>query len=257
VPSLVRGKQGEWLVEADGTFVQVNEWIEGRSFHPGELPQREAHRMGELLGKFHRSFAAEVVPSRSPYHSPGEAIAKCNHLLQQFEAVQDGGDFPAIASEVLREQITLLQELPADIGWRLPAPTLGGVCFGSYWVEQLLFKPDGQVAALVDWTDGAGEIGHWIGDIVTGLHLSALDEGGIRAFCSGYQAEHPLPPAEWQAAAAMLCYGHLADTNFLEGWLNRSYRDLAHWERISESWQRRVPERFRRWREIEGMLMGL
>jgi Ser/Thr protein kinase RdoA (MazF antagonist) len=259
VPMLVRSKRGELLAEADGTCLQVNEWVDGRSFHPGELPLREANRMGELLGKFHRSFAADFVPPRSPYHSPGEALAKCNNLLQRFSAVQDQSenDFPAFAADVLREQIALLEGLPADLGWRLPSPTLGGVCFGSYWVEQLLFKPDGQVAALVDWTDGAGESGHWAGDIVTGLHLSALGEDGIRTFCAGYQIEHPLPPSEWKAIAAMLCYGQLADTNFLEGWLNRSYRDMAHWERISAAWLRRVPGRFRRWQEIEAMLMGL
>jgi Ser/Thr protein kinase RdoA (MazF antagonist) len=211
--------------------------------------------MGEVLGRFHRSFAQEEVPVRSPYRSPHMAIAECEALEQKFAEAE--GDFAAIALKVLREQIALLRELPDDIGWRLPAPSLGGVTFGSFWVEQVLFHPDGQVAALVDWTDGAGETGHWASDIVCGLHLSALDEEGILAFCSGYQAEHPLPAAEWRAVAAMLCYGHLANTNFLGGWLEKSYRRMADWERISEPWHRMVPERYRRWKDIEAGIVRI
>jgi hypothetical protein len=128
---------------------------------------------------------------------------------------------------VLLEQIGLLESLPGDFARVLPRPALFGPCFGSFWVVQLLFQPDGQVAALVDWTDGAEESDFWADDIVTGIHLSALSLDTIAAYAAGYQTEHPLPESEWRAVTAKLCYGHLASNNFWGGWLTQSYRRLA------------------------------
>lgn len=106
----------------------------------------------------------------------------------------------------------------------------GGICFNSFWVEQILFHSDGRVAALVDWADGAGRP-RALGQ--TGIHLSALDTEGIAAFVQGYQSENPLPEHEWRAVAAEVCYGHLASTNFLEGWLHSPYRRMEQWEQTS------------------------
>lgn len=252
-PRVVLDISGQRLCAVDNEVYQVNEWIEGRSFHPGELPAREAFHMGEVLGWFHRSFAQDFLPEHPAYPAPRAAMEACGDLLLRYEPEQ--GDFAGIAKTVLRAQIALLEALPDSFERSLPRPSLGGVCFGSFWVEQLLFRPDGQVAALVDWTDGAGDSGYWANDIVTGMHLSALDEAGIAAFAAGYQAQHPLPEAEWRAVVAKLCYGHLADTNFLDGWLERPYRRMAHWEQIAARWHKLVPERFRRWKEIEDRVM--
>ncbi|MFZ5825551.1 MAG: hypothetical protein ACOY94_14730 [Bacillota bacterium] len=126
----------------------------------------------------------------------------------------------------------------------------------TLWVEQVLFRPDGEVAALVDWTDGAGRVGFLVEDLDTGIHLSALDLEGIGAFVAGYQSENPLPEQEWRALAALLCYGHLASTNFLGGWFARPYRRMQEWEETSTLWHRLVPWRFNARAEVEETILA-
>lgn len=227
-PRLLVPHHQEWLAHDQGETYQVNEWIDGRSYHPGELPLREAKAMGELLAHFHRQFDPLPPFEDVPMLSPSKAIADCRELWSQYQKEQ--GAFPGYVRDILEQQISLLETVSHEYVSRLPVPSLRGRCFHSYWVEQLIFHPNGEVAALVDWTDGAGREGYWAKDLVAGLHLSALQYEGILAFCEGYQAHHPLPKSEWQAVLAKLCYGHLASTNFLDSWLVKHNRRMEHWE---------------------------
>lgn len=254
-PLLISTLENEHLANVEGETYQVNEWVHGRSFHPGELPLREAKAMGRLLARFHRQFgSSDIPPERVALPSPPEARQTCEQLLVRYENEQ--GDFASHVRLLLEEQIRLLQSLPDDFASSLPEASLHGPCFHSYWVEQLIFQPDGQVAALVDWTDGAGRKGYWANDMVTGLHLSALDQAGALAFCAGYQEMNPLPAREWQVVLAKLCYGHLASTNFLASWLDKHNRRMDHWESIATEWTRLVPVRFQQWRVWERELLG-
>lgn len=220
----------------------LTEWAEGRTYSPGELPLACARPMGALLGRLHRLLGRGGEESWA-YPTPAEAIAQVGGLLARYQGESD--PFAAEGRAILTEQVDLLAALPSDFHESLPRPQIQGGCFNSFWIEQVLFHPDGSVAALVDWTDGAGRRWYLIDDIVVGIHLSALDRAATAEYVAGYQSENPLPRSEWVAAAADLTYGHLASINFLGSWLERPYRRMADWERSSERWHRAVPVRFR------------
>jgi Ser/Thr protein kinase RdoA (MazF antagonist) len=239
----------------DGARYQVTEWVDGRCYHPGELPDAAVAPMGALLGRLHRLLGPGDVQPPAPLPTPAEGARQCRALLTRYEDRPE--TFAAVAREVLEDQIALLEAIPADFTDRLPLPALGGPVFNSYWVEQLLFRPDGQVAALIDWTDGAGKPGLWTGDLALGIHLSALTLPQAVAFAEAYQSEHPLPEQEWRALAADLCYGHLASTNFLAGCFARPYRRMADWEVTSAIWHRQICPRFRAWPEWEAALLAV
>lgn len=260
-PRLLRTHSGALLAEADGERYQVNEWVDGQTYHPGELPDASAGPMGGLLGRLHRMLAAldgaprgggagsqgagsrAAEPQAPAFPTPAAAAARCRELALKYAGHSE--PFAQAAAGILLEQGALLETLPDTYHEGLPAPTECGACFHSYWVEQLLFQPDGQVAALVDWTDGAGKPGHWVDDLFLGIHLSALTPAQTAAYVAAYQAEHPLPRHEWQALAAALCYGTLASTNFLGAWFGRPYRRMADWEKTALLWHGQIPERFR------------
>lgn len=253
-PRLVWTMAGDALAEADGAIYQVAEWIEGRSYHPGELPPRAAGPLGSLLGKLHRLLGPGNVAPARPLPPPHAAAEQCRALLRRYRGRQE--PFAATARAILQEQIVLLETVPAALVEHLPRPRLGGPCFNAFWVEQVLFRPDGEVAALVDWTDGAGVPACWVNDLDTCIHLTVFDRPGLAAFVAGYQAEHPLPESEWRALAAGLCYGHLASTNYLPAWLDRPYRRMAHWEALATLWHGQIPDRFRARADVEATILS-
>lgn len=236
------GIPGADLVALFGERYILTEWVEGRTYYPGELPLAGARPMGALLGRFHRRLGRGGEETWA-YRSPAAAIAQISELLAGYE--RETEPFAGVARAILTEQVDLLGALPSDFHDSLPKPQIQGGCFNSFWIEQVLFRPDGSVAALVDWTDGAGGRGYLIHDIVVGIHLSALDRVATAEFVAGYQSENPLPRSEWEAAAAHLTYGHLASINFLGGWLYDPMRRMPERDATTELWHRAVPIRFR------------
>lgn len=220
----------------------VTEWIEGQTYYPGELPLACAGPMGALLGRLHRRLGPGGEGAWA-YRSPSEAIDQISGLLVRYQEQTE--PFAAAARAILTEQLDLLDTLPFDFHEFLPKPQIQGGRFNSFWVEQLLFQPDGSVAALVDWTDGAGGRGYLIDDISLGIHLSALDREATAAYVAGYQRENPLPRSEWEALAAELTYGYLASINYLGGWLDIPMRRMPERDATTELWHRAVPVRFR------------
>lgn len=253
-PRVLPTRAGELLAEVDGERYQVTEWAEGRTYHPGELPPEACGPMGALLGRLHRVLGPGEVPPAEALPTPGEALRRCEALLERYAYRPE--PFAAVAREVLESQIAVLCRLPAGMAAELPRPRLGGPVFNSFWVEQVLFRPDGSVSALIDWTDGAGKAGYWCDDLDIGIHLSALDLPAARTFMQGYLSENPLPADERAALVAELCYGHLASTNFLSGWFARPYRRMADWEATATLWHRQVVPRFLAWKEWESALVG-
>jgi Ser/Thr protein kinase RdoA (MazF antagonist) len=252
-PRVIPTIAGDLLAAAEGERYQVTEWLSGQTYHPGALPPQCAAPMGALLGTFHRLCGRETAATAYTYPKRDTAVAQCQQLLARYR--QHAEPFALVAQAVIEEQILLLQTLPMDVDAQLPTPQYCGPCFNSFWIEQILFHPSGQVAALVDWTDGAGKVGFWVDDVDTGIHLSALGLTEIEAFVAGYQSENPLPETEWRALAAALCYGHLASTNFLGGWFKSPYRRMGDWEQTAELWHSLVPIRFKRQDEIAAAVL--
>ncbi|AGK95706.1 phosphotransferase [Clostridium pasteurianum] len=253
VPELIFTKNKMPLAHIDGETYEVTEWVEGNTFHPGELPKEGAYSMGCLLGKFHSFFQVDKQYKYLELPSPLAAIQKCKKLLCQYEHFS--GKFADNAKQVLSEQIEILELLPRDFLQGMITMSRVGLTFNSFWVEQIIFNDKFEVNALIDWTDGAGRIGCWAGDIDTALHISAFDKDAIVQFCRGYQNFNYLTKEEWESVFNLTCYKHLCDTWIFDSWVKKYNRRMEHWENITIKWSIQVPIRFYQWREIKELVL--
>jgi len=184
------------LAHVEDETYEVTEWIDGCTFHPGELPLAGAYSMGSLLGKFHSFFEFNNQYKTLKVPNPLESVEKFKILLSQYETIS--GEFTDVAKQVLWEQISILESLPSDFLNGMTNKSRFGTTYSSFWVEQIIFNNKLEVSALIDWTDGAGRVGCLADDIDCGLHLSALNKDGIIAFCKGYQNFNPMTKDEWK-----------------------------------------------------------
>ena len=249
IPKRVYTFDGKPFAHVDNECYQVNEWIQGNTYHPGELTREGAYSMGNLLGRFH-SFCADNKSAREiQLPTPSEGIRCCKDMLERYKPYE--GEFADMAKAVLSEQIAILEALPDNFFRDLKLVATEGTIYNSFWIEQLMFKNNWEAAALIDWTDGAGKKGFWADDIVCGAHLSALGLEEIIAYCRGYHDANPLCKEEWSTVLAMLCYGHVAQTNFLFPWLQQTNRRMEHWEKIAVTWHTQIPKRYYQWQELK------
>lgn len=253
VPELILTVDKEPLAHIEDETYQVTEWIEGRTFHPGELPKEGAYSMGCLLGKFHDHFQCDKQYKAIEMPIPSIVLQKSESLLLQLEPLS--GKFPDSAKEVLTENIKILKAISDDYIKNMNTKSRVGTIYNSFWVEQMLFDEKFRVKALVDWTDGAGGTGCIIEDIDTAINISAFDKEAIIEFCRGYQSFNPLEKEEWEAALNLICYRHLADLWIYYSWINKGNRRMEHWENIAIRWIKQIPVRFYQWEEIKKLVL--
>lgn len=255
IPELILTIDKKPLAYVDDETYEVTEWIDGCSFHPGELPLEGTYSMGSLLGRFHSFFEFNNQYKTLEFAKPLESIKKLKILLSKYEVVS--GEFSNMASQVISEQISILESLPSDFLNTMTNKSRFGTTFNSFWVEQIIFNNKLEVSALIDWTDGAGSVGCLAGDIDCGIHLSALKKEGIVEFCKGYQEFNPMSKNEWESIIDYFVYKHLNDTWIYESWLNKYNRRMDHWEKIAAKWSAQVPIRFYQWREIKESILEI
>lgn len=252
-PELILTNDKEPLAHIEDETYQVTEWIDGRTYHPGELPKEGAYSMGCLLGRFHAHFKGEKQYKSIEIPLPSDVIQKSTSLLSQLETLS--GKFPDFAKEVLTENIKILKSISDDYIKNMNTKSRIGTIYNSFWVEQMLFDDKFEIKALVDWTDGAGGTGCIIEDIDTAINISAFDKEAIIAFCRGYQSFNPLDKDEWDAALNLICYRHLADLWIYYSWMGKGNRRMEHWENIAMEWIKQIPVRFYQWAEINRLVL--
>jgi Ser/Thr protein kinase RdoA (MazF antagonist) len=254
IPELILTKSMEPLAYIGDETYQVTEWVNGKTFHPGELSKEGAYSMGCLLGKFHSYFQSNNQYKLIELPSPSTTASKCENLLLKFEYLT--GKFPNHAKQILSENIKILKTISDDHIRNLNTKSRIGTVYNSFWVEQVLFDDKDEIKALVDWTDGAGRTGCLIEDIDTAIHISALDKDAIIAFCNGYQKFNPLAAEEWDSVTNLICYRHLADTWTFDSWFDKNNRRMEHWENVAINWITQIPIRFYQWEEIRQLVKG-
>lgn len=252
-PELILTKDKKILAHVEDETYEVTEWVEGSTYHPGELPLKGAYSMGSLLGKFHSFFEFNDRYKTLELHNPLESVEKFKSLLLKYETIS--GEFARMARQVLSEKINILESLSSDFLNSKTIKSRFGNTYNSFWVEQIIYNNKMEVAALIDWTDGAGREGYLADDIDCGLHLSALTKDGIVEFCRGYQELNPMTKEEWEAVINLFIYKHLNDTWIYESWLNKHNRRMEHWEKIASIWDAQIPIRFHQRKEIKESIM--
>jgi len=109
IPKLLYTFHGKPFAHVDNECYQVNEWIQGNTYHPGELTREGAYSMGNLLGRFH-SFCADNKSAREiQLPTPSEGIRCCKDMLERYKPYER--EFADVAKAVLSEQIAILEAL--------------------------------------------------------------------------------------------------------------------------------------------------
>jgi Ser/Thr protein kinase RdoA (MazF antagonist) len=252
-PKIIVSLDNMPITKIEGDYYLVTEWIDGKTFHPGELPHPGAFEMGCLLGKFHSHFPSEKKYEYLQVSHPTESYARCEKMMQLL--IPHHGVFVDRAKEILAEQMNILAALPSDLTEELNLISRLGTVYGSYWVEQVMFNEANEIIALIDWTDGAGRKGSLLGDLDTAVHISAFGKEMIFDFFKGYHREYRLSEEEWLAVVNMICFGHLGDVWIYDSWLRQTNRRMEHWEKTAIRWLEQIPRRYYDWNDMKEFIV--
>jgi hypothetical protein len=197
----------DWLAPLEGgiSWIAVMAFASGRKAAPGEMTPAMAREAGRTLGRLHRTLAELPVPDGSPFATTSAKVAERTARLQAEALAQanpDEGD--RLAMEVCQWRLDLLERYQVESERYAGDPVQ--IVHGDYYPGNLLFGPDGTVAAVLDWDfSGARPRGLEVARaaVETGLVPAEgpgrLDQALVQAFLGGYTAEQPLPADQRQA----------------------------------------------------------
>jgi len=212
---------------------QVNEWVDGNTYRPGDVPLSAAYSMGKLLGKLHITMNSKFDKGNTKNIIFKEALKRKEKLIESYQSVDFDGKYEIL--DALRKQVLILKSSEFTKIERQFSSCFGKV-YKSYWIEQLIFDEKHDVIALIDWTDGAGSDGGLVDDIDTAIFVSAFDIRAICSFIKGYQESFALSEAEWKSIIEYVCTRHL-DTNWIyHSWKNQNSNRFEHWKTIARKW---------------------
>ncbi|MFI6347193.1 phosphotransferase [Streptomyces sp. NPDC050560] len=253
VPAALSDSGSRHVLEVGGHGFCVLPWIDGSHTQGADLPLGEAHALGALLARLHRSLSRHApgpVPDRAPsvqVTSATTAAGAADALAARFpEAPAEVFDKEAV--EALRERKALLKRYgdrrPADDS---PAGAYGWT-HGDFQYRNLL-RRGGEVVAILDWDRLA--IRPYAEEVARTAQVQ-FGMGGrfslerVAAFVSGYRSVTALPEEVLADAVNRLWWKRLTDFWQLEfhftredpafGKLFLSDEALLHW------WTHRLDE---------------
>jgi len=248
-PLLIKDKAGQVLSKHGERTYQVNEWLEGRTYRPGDLPDQAAYQMGRLLGELHLKMNPTLESSRLDPLDLNQAYkAKLSHETDLKAGLIDEEDL------VLSHFYGQLEALRGHFHKDLRPKSYRGRVYNSFWVEQVMFDENDQVKGLIDWTDGAGRQGYLIQDIDTAIFVSAFKTQAIVAFARGYQEVLPMALEDWMDLIEYTCIHHLANEWIYTSWLKQTCNRYDHWKTMAKRWLEAVDYRAKHMKAIQEAL---
>jgi len=85
VPKLLYTSNGKPFAHVENECYQVNQWIQGNTYHPGELTREGAYSMGNLLGRFHSFCADNNSVKEIQLPTPSEGIRCCKDMFERYK----------------------------------------------------------------------------------------------------------------------------------------------------------------------------
>jgi homoserine kinase type II len=188
----MRRKDGALVSEMRGKPAALFPWLQGTSRCQASVTREDARRLGEALARVHVVGAggagSALEPSRFRYQD----------LCRRLDRVEASGD-PRFAPAVpgLRET---LRAAHAARSPDLPR----GLIHGDLFRDNVLWKDDGQLAALLDFESASD--GTFAYDLMVTILAwcvgEALDFGLARAMREGYEQVRPLTETERSSLAS-------------------------------------------------------
>lgn len=209
-PALIPTRNGATLVEIDGRFYEVIEFVEGVDFNSDRPAQ--VNSVGAVLAEYHRAVAGFAQPAEilEPRYSAQTMLGLTERLLER-DAM---GELYEYLSWYDMRAARLRALLPAESYKQLPHLLI----HGDIHADNLLFMHD-DVAALIDydqitWDARIVDIAdaligfsttrkrdHWL---QWGVYQGPLDEERATRLISGYAEVVPLTTAEVQLLPVMV-----------------------------------------------------
>lgn len=206
--------EGREIHRLDDVYVSLFPWIAGRTIDPTTATATDAHRLGEVHGQVTSVLAAyesdwlqanRLFP-RWDTKASIDALSRVDDLIRYYPA-------PPAAQLQLQERIRYqLEALQQDARPLSDFDALRRqVCFGDFHERQVMFRPDGSVAAVVDWEGLCWAPPMW--EIARSLTVSGmLLPERLRAYLAGYASRAPITASEATLAVECQWQSMLHDT---------------------------------------------
>lgn len=218
--------QGDTLAAVNGGYVSVTPWVEGEHVPGRRWSHRRCRQVGALLGRIHRGLGVAVpagvgrVRPKVPEAAAAKAAIDGYLGLIAERSVVD--DFDTFARARLVERRELLENL-AHLRPDDTAKLSGGYVHGDFQELNLLFDPDGEVAAVLDWDRiGVRAYGYELARSATLIFGGAdttidadtcgvLDVERVAAFVAGYRSVVEIGDDQIVAAVRRLWWERVCD----------------------------------------------
>lgn len=186
-PAPLRARGGEPFAPFGDAWVSLFPWVEGRVLSRAELGPAHARAVGRALAVLHRA-GADFGDSRPGRYEPEE-------IHRRFERIrQAAGEDPALGEAVA----VLGPELQATRDERAPDLPCG-VIHGDLFIDNVLYAPDGDLAALLDFEQASwGRLAYDVAVSLLAFGFGREDfvADNTRAFVEGYLSERTPSAAE-------------------------------------------------------------
>ncbi|MBB0232597.1 phosphotransferase [Streptomyces calidiresistens] len=220
-------RDGKTVVLLGDRSYAVHPWVTGRHLRGAALSLREAHRLGELLGRLHRALERLLPRPLGPLPGLGLEAADpertrhtAEHLLARTRAGGRRTDFDLLAERRLRERLALLDRHARERPDRSLIPPTGWV-HGDFHPLNVLYSPAGasdgtrEALAVLDWdrlgTRPRAEEVARAAAIFFLLPDGTLDLTRVRAYARGYRAATGVDGEELAAGAHRVWWERLND----------------------------------------------
>lgn len=141
---------GRAIVDIDGQFWSVQEWVDGATYLRGSVTPEQAHRLGAVHARCLVALddypgIADLPPNSELSWSTEASLAILNAIGP--EVARRGNEqeqrWHATQTELLRSPLSVG---PEPYAWMPRAAT-----HGDFHDRNVMFEPDGALAAVVDW----------------------------------------------------------------------------------------------------------
>ncbi len=216
-PLAQQALDGNTVLEHEGALWAVFPWVEGVPPVRGQMDPHQAFEAGAMHGRIHRVLidypqSVEVTPP------PAFDVARSSaHLARILSAAQEQRAEDWII-EGLTFQLALLREHGTNAS---EAGLARSPSHGDYHDQQLLFGPNGNVAAVTDWELFGMRPRAW--ELVRSAAFSQILETPLlEDYVSGYCEHMALPADECRLAIELWWQGRIHSAwvfqaHFLEG----------------------------------------
>lgn len=196
VPAPAVARSGALWAESEESMLVVMDFAAGERRTRGSLNAGEAANLGEALGRLHGALRTAGSAGMAPPGPPDlrAALQRWGELREQALARPQPDPFDRLVVAMADHLAEAIPGLP-PLDW---AAQPWQLCHGDLHLDNLLFDPAGQVAAILDFDNARP---WWPGmELLMAWNLCLCADPGepsltpqAGAFFAAYRAAHPIP----------------------------------------------------------------